>query len=69
MENEKRSLKRRIYDYGLKGLVYFCAFLTVALLVALLGYILIRAFLILPGICSRKSRVSVTIPLAFFLTF
>ena len=42
MENEKRSLKRRIYDYVLKGLVYFCAFLTMALLAALLGYILIR---------------------------
>ncbi len=42
MENEKMSFKRRIYEKGLRGIIYFCALLTVSLLVALLGYILIK---------------------------
>lgn len=42
MINEKKSLKRRLYDKGLKALVYFCALLTVALLVILIGYILVK---------------------------
>ncbi len=42
MENEKMSFKRRIYEKGLRGIIYFCALLTVSLLVALLGYILLK---------------------------
>ena len=42
MINEKKSLKRRLYDKGLKAMVYFCALLTVALLVILIGYILVK---------------------------
>ena len=42
MKNEKMSLKRRIYDHGLKILVYFCALLTVSLLVVLIGYIMVK---------------------------
>jgi len=42
MENDRMSFKRRIYEKGLRGIIYFCAMLTVSLLVALLGYILIK---------------------------
>lgn len=42
MENDRMSFKRRIYEKGLRGIIYFCALLTVSLLVALLGYILIK---------------------------
>jgi len=42
MENDRMSFKRRIYEKGLRGIICFCALLTVSLLVALLGYILIK---------------------------
>lgn len=42
MENDRMSFKRRIYEKGLRGIIYFCALLTVSLLLALLGYILIK---------------------------
>lgn len=42
MKSEPRSLKRRLYDRGLRGLVYLCALLTVGMLLVLIGYILIK---------------------------
>lgn len=39
---EHRSLRRTVYDRLLRGLLYFCAFLTCALLAALIGYIFWR---------------------------
>lgn len=39
---EKLSFRRRFYDKGLKGLLYFCAGLTCALLLFLIGYIFYR---------------------------
>lgn len=43
----KRSLRRRLYDAGMRGLLYASAALTVALLVFLIGYIFYRG---LPGL-------------------
>ena len=52
MESERRngillqtqpiSLRRRVYDRGLRSLLYLSAALTVALLVFLIGYIFVR---------------------------
>lgn len=39
---EKLSFRRRFYDKGLKTLLYFCAGLTCALLLFLIGYIIYR---------------------------
>lgn len=39
---EHLSLRRRIYDRGLRGLLYLCAALTVALLVFMIGYVFYR---------------------------
>ncbi len=39
---EKLSFRRRFYDKGLKSLLYFCAGLTCALLLFLIGYIFYR---------------------------
>ena len=39
---EKLSFRRRFYDKGLKTLLYFCAGLTCALLLSLIGYIFYR---------------------------
>jgi len=42
MVNEKMSIRRRIYDKGLKVLIYAAALMTVTLLMALIGYIMIK---------------------------
>ena len=39
---EKLSFRRRFYDKGLKAVLYFCAGLTCALLLFLIGYIFYR---------------------------
>ena len=39
---EHLSLRRRIYDRGLRGLLYLCAALTIALLVFMIGYVFYR---------------------------
>lgn len=41
---QKLSLRRRFYDKGLKGVLYFCAGLTCALLLFIIGYIFYRGF-------------------------
>ena len=42
MQTQPISLRRRIYDRGLRSLLYLSAALTVALLVFLIGYIFVR---------------------------
>lgn len=42
MQMEPISLRRRVYDRGLRSLLYLSAALTVALLVFLIGYIFVR---------------------------
>ena len=42
MQMERRSARRVLYDRVLRGLLYFSAFLTCALLVVLIGYIFYR---------------------------
>ncbi|BDF71743.1 phosphate transport system permease protein PstA [Oscillospiraceae bacterium] len=42
MQTESISLRRRVYDRGLRSLLYLSAALTVALLVFLIGYIFVR---------------------------
>ena len=44
---EKLSPRRRLYDRGMRGLVWLCAGLTCALLLFLIGYIFYRG---VPGI-------------------
>lgn len=41
---QKLSLRRRVYDRGLRGLLWLCAGLTCALLAFLIGYIFYRGF-------------------------
>ena len=41
---EKLSLRRRLYDKGLKVLLYVCAGLTCALLLVIIGYVFYRGF-------------------------
>lgn len=41
---QKLSLRRRFYDKGLKCVLYFCAGLTCALLLFIIGYIFYRGF-------------------------
>lgn len=47
MDDQKLSPRRRIYDRGMRGLVWLCAGLTCALLVCLIGYIFYRG---IPGL-------------------
>ena len=42
MEMKRLSGRRRVYDKGLRFLLYLCAFLTCALLVVIIGYIFVR---------------------------
>lgn len=42
MQMERRSPRRALYDRALRGLLYFSALLTCALLAALIGYIFVR---------------------------
>ena len=42
MENKTLSPSRRLYDRGLRALLYLCGFLTCALLVLIIGYIFFR---------------------------
>ena len=57
MQTQPISLRRRVYDRGLRSLLYLSAALTVALLVFLIGYIFVRG---LPhvswGLLSTKPR-------------
>ena len=40
--DQNLSLRRKLYDKGLRGLLWLCAGLTCALLVFLIGYIFYR---------------------------
>ena len=42
MENKSLSTRRRLYDRGLRVLLYLCGFITCALLVLIIGYIFYR---------------------------
>ena len=42
MESKTLSPSRRLYDRGLRALLYLCGFLTCALLVLIIGYIFFR---------------------------
>ena len=42
MESHTLSPRRRVYDKGLRAMLYFCGFLTCALLVLIIGYIFYR---------------------------
>lgn len=42
MSNEKYSLRRKLYGGVMKGLMLFSAFITCALVVAIIGYVLIK---------------------------
>ncbi len=42
METHTLSSRRRLYDHGLRALLYLCGFLTCALLVLIIGYIFYR---------------------------
>ena len=42
METHTLSTRRRLYDHGLRALLYLCGFLTCALLVLIIGYIFYR---------------------------
>ena len=42
MENKTLSAGRRLYDRGLRALLYLCGFITCALLVLIIGYIFYR---------------------------
>ena len=42
MENKTLSARRRLYDRGLRVLLYLCGFITCALLVLIIGYIFYR---------------------------
>ena len=42
MENKSLSPRRRLYDRGLRALLYLCGFITCALLVLIIGYIFYR---------------------------
>ena len=44
---QKWSLRRRLYNGGMRGLVWLCAGLTCALLIFLIGYIFYRG---MPGL-------------------
>ena len=46
MNGQTLSLRRRVYDRGMRALVWLCAGLTCALLVFLIGYIFCRG---IPG--------------------
>ena len=61
---DRRSGRRRAYDIFFKTVVYLSAFLTVALLVVLIGYIFVRG---LPHITGRRPVCS-RIPSAFCQT-
>ena len=42
MESHTLSPRRQLYDKGLRVVLYFCGFLTCALLVLIIGYIFYR---------------------------
>ena len=42
MESHTLSPRRRFYDRGLRAVLYFCGFLTCALLIFIIGYIFVR---------------------------
>ena len=45
------SPRRRLYDHGLRLLLWVCAGITCALLIFLIGYIFTAAWAISPGSC------------------
>ena len=63
---DRRSGRRRAYDIFFKTVVYLSAFLTVALLVVLIGYIFVCR--ISPDSCSPRRPVCSWIPSAFCQT-
>ena len=51
---DRRSGRRRAYDIFFKTVVYLSAFLTVALLVVLIGYIFVRGLPHITGVAFQK---------------
>ena len=62
-EKHTLSLRRRIYDKGLRAVLYLCGFLTCALLVLIIGYIFYGGIPILNWelLCRQTSYINDTI--------
>ena len=63
MEKKTLSAGRRFYDRGLRVLLYFCGFLTCALLVLIIGYIFYRGipYITIPLLTTESSYIKDTI--------
>ena len=63
MESKTLSPSRRLYDRGLRALLYLCGFLTCALLVLIIGYIFYRGIphITIPLLTSESSYINDTI--------
>ena len=63
MEGKTLSPSRRLYDRGLRALLYLCGFLTCALLVLIIGYIFYRGvpYITIPLLTSESSYIKDTI--------
>ncbi len=63
MESKTLSPSRRLYDRGLRVLLYLCGFLTCALLVLIIGYIFYRGvpYITIPLLTSESSYIKDTI--------
>ena len=63
MEGKTLSPSRRLYDRGLRALLYLCGFLTCALLVLIIGYIFYRGIphITIPLLTSESSYINDTI--------
>ena len=63
MESKTLSPSRRLYDRGLRALLYLCGFLTCALLVLIIGYIFYRGvpYITIPLLTSESSYIKDTI--------
>ena len=63
MEGKTLSPSRRLYDRGLRALLYLCGFLTCALLVLIIGYIFYRGIphITIPLLTSESSYIKDTI--------
>ena len=63
MEGKTLSPSRRLYDRGLRALLYLCGFLTCALLALIIGYIFYRGIphITIPLLTSESSYIKDTI--------
>ena len=63
MESKSLSASRRLYDHGLRALLYVCGFLTCGLLVLIIGYIFYRGipFITPELLTSQTSYINDTI--------